>query len=137
MLNTFLIVDKYLSRFQNVFAHLDNNDKDIFNLNHQVSDLSRQVSDLSRQVSDLSCQISDLDSELVGQISENKRLTQDLIYRDAEIFALYSSRSWKITSPLRWGGLQFRNIQGLCGLILRTFRLGGGFKRTIKKILNL
>lgn len=63
--------------------------------------------------------------------------TQALALRDAELAALYASRSWKVTAPLRWSVKQFRRLRRLFRAAPLSIEHGGGFGIALIKAMKV
>lgn len=63
--------------------------------------------------------------------------TQALAVRDAELAALYTSRSWRVTAPLRWSGRQLRRLRRLLRAVPLSVEQGGGLAGTITKAVRV
>jgi len=91
----------------------------------QVAERDAILTERDTQITSLTQTIHEREGQIVS-------LNQTVAERDGHIDALYSSRSWKLTSPLRWGGRQIRRALLFHRAVPLTIRHAGGVKSTAK-----
>jgi len=75
--------------------------KRLASLEHQMNGQNEQIAGLNHSLSEQEGQIRNLDQELTDQKEKSAALDRMLAERNAQIAEILSSRSWRITRPLR------------------------------------
>lgn len=86
-----------------------------------IAGLNQAVAERDRQLADLNQTVAERDRQL-------DRLNRILDEREGTIQAVLSSRSWKLTAPLRWGGRQITGVLRVSRAVPRKIRQAGGVK---------
>jgi len=105
----------------------------IENLNQAVSERDARIENLNQAVSERDAQIENLKavSERDGQI---ENLNQAVSERDAQIAVFLSSRSWRITKPLRF---TFSLLRALMHRVQRQVAVVGSLCRAVQPAVSL
>ena len=94
-------VNKMTKRLKNQYDLIVSSENlDDFKIN-AIRDYTNQINDLNRKVNDLERDKSKIKSNLKKSKKENEKLKKDLDKLEKENKELLSSKSWKITKPLR------------------------------------
>ena len=116
-------------------------DDQIVTLNHCVADGEARIASINNEMIARIASINNdmvalkaLDGQHEGVIAD---LKQTINTRDRQIFDLYNSNSWRVTSPLRFAFRQIKRVPRAIQLALPAIKLSGGLGHTIKKAVKL
>ena len=97
--NTFLATQNQFISGQNVVIR--SYTSQITEKNTQINDLTSQITEKNTQLTELTTQINEFSIQLDEEKSKFEKLSNDLYKVKEELIAIYNSRSWKLTKPLR------------------------------------
>lgn len=106
----------------------------------QIAGFSQAVAERDAWIAGFSQAVAERDAQIAGfnqAVGERDRqiagLNRIAAERERILNALLSSRSWKLTAPLRWGGLQIRRVLRVSRAVPRKIRQAGGVKPAAAK----
>ena len=91
----------------------------------------QQITALAEANAERDQQITDLNQALEERGTLVTSLNKAFAASDMQITAIYSSTSWKITSPLRWLGHQIKRVRHLLHIV----KHGCGVKSTLQQVV--
>ncbi len=130
---------------------LTERDVKIADLNQVLTERDVKIADLNQVLTERDVKIAGLNQVLTERDVKIAGLTEDLIHRDlqtrtldaelkeeqARVFALITSRSWRITKPFRFAGMIFRKYFCLCLEWRRKPRWIEGILVNARRVKNL
>lgn len=114
------VVAKRNRQVNNLSQSVIERDQCIASLEQEIKGCNQRIINLDQEISVCNQHIVNLDQHIVN-------LGQEINERDNRIEAFVSSKSWKITKPLRWYSRQMRRIVLFVKLMPRAISLKGGF----------
>ncbi|OPX85115.1 MAG: Mycinamicin VI 2''-O-methyltransferase [Pelotomaculum sp. PtaB.Bin104] len=107
--------------------------QEITGLNQVVVERDAKIAKYSQVVAERDTQIDSLRQVIAEHDALITNLNQAVAERDGHLGALYSSRSWRVTAPIRWVGRQMKRVLLVPRALPLTIRHGGGVRATVKK----
>ncbi len=90
----------------------------ISTLGHDIEKLKRNIEDLKRRIIERDQKIKDVNLEILKRDRKIESITQSISEKEHQLHAIYNSRSWIITAPLRGLKQMFEDTK----LKIRTWR---------------
>ncbi|MDD5320857.1 MAG: glycosyltransferase [Methylococcales bacterium] len=105
-------------------------DLQITALNQATAERDLQITALNQNIAERDLQITALNQAIAERDLRISALNQAFAERDQHITAIFSSTSWRMTSPLRWVGHQVKRIRHFLQLVKHE----GGVKSTLQLV---
>ena len=99
----------------------------IYESDENLMTFVKEMDICKNSITDLNCTITALEGKIAT-------LSQTVSNREDQITALYNSKSWRITRPMR---IVLGQMKWARQIALNTFKHDGGLKRTIRKAIQL
>lgn len=109
----------------------------IQDLNQAVAERDGQIEELNQAVAERDSQIEGLNQAVAERDGQIEGLNQVVAERDGQLVVLLSSRSLRLTSPLRSIGQQLRRFKMFCQLASNAVRRKGGAINAAIKALKV
>jgi hypothetical protein len=91
--------------------HIDNLEKKVLEHLKKAKELTNQNKELTNQKKELTNQKKELTNQNKRLMEENKKLRSIISTRDTQLEKIYTSKSWRLTQPLRKLAEVIRNIK--------------------------
>lgn len=105
--------------------------------NQAVTERDEQIAKLNKTLTESDRQIISLNRTITNRDEQITSLGQAVAERDSQIIAIYNSRSWRITKPLRFLGTLVRKTQHILVLFRTLLYRSGSLRQTMRKILQV
>lgn len=87
------------------------------------------------QIAKLDVQVTDLNLAIAARDKQINALKKAFVECDTQITAIFSSTSWRVTSPLRWLRRQLMRMRNLLNILPGIAEHEGGVKSTLQKVI--
>lgn len=116
---------------------LDSTISKLGNLSQAVIERDEQIAKLNKTLTESDRQITSFNRAMTERDEQIASLGQAVTERDSQVIAIYNSRSWRITKPLRFLGILVRKTQHILILFRALLYRGGSPRQTMRKILQV
>lgn len=130
-------LDGPISKLNNLNQAVVERDSQIANLNQAVIERDGQIAKLNKTLTESDRQIISLNRAITKRDEQIASLGQAVTERDSQIIAIYNSRSWRITRPLRFLGTLVSKTQHILVLFRTLLYRSGSLRQTMRKILQV
>ena len=111
-------------------------DTQVAHLQHQVNDRDAQVAHLQHQVNDRDAQMGLVQKQIADLDAQVALLHQKVGDRDALLMEIDTSKSWRITAPLRIVAHQWRQARQVVRILPTLISSNGGILNVVKKTVS-
>lgn len=111
--------------------------KELSEREREVAALLNQLAASDEQIASLTQEFSERDEQIAGLSAQVSERDTQIFTLANEVMQLRQSRSWRLTRPLRWGGLQLRRVKRAVLLVRTKLRADASLTQSLRKAVRV